>query len=184
MNAIPPLMPLGPAQAGFALPAGADPVASAYALRPDLASSAAGQAAGTASKAASFVPGADATTAANLAVGMVRSASNSASSATAASTAAAGGTGISFGAKTHSDAELQKVAKQFEAIFLRMLLKEMRATVEKNALTGNSRAMEFFESMKDEQYADNLSNQGIGLSDMIYRQLTIAANKNQRTAGS
>jgi flagellar protein FlgJ len=79
---------------------------------------------------------------------------------------------------------MQKVAKQFEAIFLRMMLKEMRSTVEKNALTGNSRALDMFESMQDDAFADKMSTQGIGLSDMVYSQLTAAAVKNQRTTGS
>ena len=89
------------------------------------------------------------------------------------------------GPATHSTAEMQKVAKQFEAIFLRMMLKEMKATVEKNPLFGNSRAMEMFESMKDDNLADRLSEQGIGLGNLVYRQLLDNAVKNnQKASGS
>jgi flagellar protein FlgJ len=89
------------------------------------------------------------------------------------------------GTATHTPAEMQKVAKQFEAIFLRMMLKEMRATVEKNPLFPNSKAMETFESMQDDTLADHLSEHGIGLGDMVYRQLLGNALKNnQKTAST
>jgi len=103
---------------------------------------------------------------------------------TTGSAALNGGSGLNQTPDVHTPAEMQKVAKQFEAIFLRMMLKEMRSTVEKNALTGNSRALDMFESMQDDAFADKMSTQGIGLSDMVYSQLTAAAVKNQRTTGS
>jgi flagellar protein FlgJ len=90
-----------------------------------------------------------------------------------------GGSGTTLGPTNHSQAEVLKVAKQFEAIFLRMLLREMRSTVEKNALFGTSRALETFESMQDEQYAERLSSQGMGLGDMVYRQLAAAVERQQ-----
>jgi flagellar protein FlgJ len=73
---------------------------------------------------------------------------------------------------THSDAQMKKVSKDFEAIFMRMLLKEMRDSVQKSGLMGNSMATGFFESMQDGQLADHLASAGgIGLGSMVYRQL-------------
>ncbi len=82
----------------------------------------------------------------------------------------------------HSEAQIQKVARDFEAIFLRMLLKEMRSSVQKSGLMGNSRATEFFESMYDEQIADEMSKAGgVGLSQIVYNQLQSSTLAHQRT---
>jgi flagellar protein FlgJ len=88
------------------------------------------------------------------------------------------------GTKAHSQAEMQKVAKQFEAIFLRMLMQQMRSSVEKGSIVGNSRTMEMFQSMQDDNYADRLSEQGIGLGDMVYRQLMTASLRNNQKTGN
>jgi flagellar protein FlgJ len=67
---------------------------------------------------------------------------------------------------------LEKVSKDFEAIFLRMIFKQMRSSVERSSLLGNSRAMEFFETMRDEQLADSLAKAGgLGIGNMIYQRL-------------
>lgn len=94
-------------------------------------------------------------------------------------------TGISLqGTKTHTPEEMKKVAKQFESIFLRMLLKEMRSTVEKSSATGNDRAMEMFQSMQDDQFAEGMSEKGIGLGDMVYRQMMSDSLRHNQKIGS
>lgn len=81
-----------------------------------------------------------------------------------------------------SDAEILKVSKDFEAIFLRMLMQEMRDTVQKSGLMGNSRAMQFFESMYDEQVAEQLAQAGgVGFGDLVYQQLKQSTNAHLRT---
>jgi len=90
--------------------------------------------------------------------------------------------GIGVKNAEHTPAEMQKVAKQFEAIFLRMMLKEMRSTVEKSGLSANSPAMKLFESMQDDQTADSLSNQGIGIGNLVYQQLAAKLQHLQKTA--
>jgi Rod binding domain-containing protein len=93
--------------------------------------------------------------------------------------------GISLTTKAaHTPEEMQKVSKQFESIFLRMLLKEMRSTVEKDPLSGNDRAMEMFQSMQDDQFADTMSQKGIGIGDMVYRQMMSDTLKNSQKMGS
>ncbi len=76
------------------------------------------------------------------------------------------------GPAQHTDAQLREVSKNFESIFMRMLFKEMRNTVEKSNALGNSRSMEFFENMRDEQLSDSLASAGgIGIGKMIYQKL-------------
>ena len=86
------------------------------------------------------------------------------------------------GVKTHSDEELRQVSQKFESIFLQMLFKEMRNSVEKSGLLGNSQATEFFESMHDEQLSEQLSlSGGIGIGNMVYQKLKEATVAHQNT---
>jgi flagellar protein FlgJ len=86
------------------------------------------------------------------------------------------------GPAIHSDAEIKQVAKNFESIFLEMMMKEMRNSVQKSGLMGNSRGMEFFEGMYDEQLSRQLSTGGgIGLGQMVYEKLKAATVPHQKT---
>jgi Rod binding domain-containing protein len=86
------------------------------------------------------------------------------------------------GVKQHSPQELQKISKNFEAIFFRMLFKEMRNTVQKSNVLGNSRTMEFFEMMRDEQLSDQLaSSGGLGIGKLIYNKLQEVTAPHQKT---
>lgn len=85
------------------------------------------------------------------------------------------------GLANHSDAEIKQVAKNFESIFLEMMMKEMRSSVQKSGLMGNSRGMEFFEGMYDEQLSRQLSaGGGIGLGQMVYEKLKAATVPHQK----
>jgi Rod binding domain-containing protein len=80
----------------------------------------------------------------------------------------------------HSDAQLRKVSKDFETIFLQMMLKEMRNSVQKSGLMGDSQATDMFESMQDEQISKQLASAGgIGIGSMIYGQLQKAVAPHQ-----
>jgi Rod binding domain-containing protein len=86
------------------------------------------------------------------------------------------------GTKTHSDAELRKVSQNFESIFMQMMFKEMRNSVEKSNLFGNSQATQFFEGMRDEEMTKQLSaSGGIGIGSMIYQQLKQATESHRKT---
>ena len=77
---------------------------------------------------------------------------------------------------------MQEVSKNFEAIFIRMLLREMRNTVQKSNIFGNSRTVEFFETMRDEQLADQLaSSGGLGIGNLVYQRLLEATGSHQKT---
>ena len=67
--------------------------------------------------------------------------------------------------------QLKSLSQQFESIFVHQLLKSMRSTVQKTGLF-DSHATNMYESMQDEEIAKLMTEQkGIGLADVIYRDL-------------
>ena len=86
------------------------------------------------------------------------------------------------GGKTHSDEQIKKVSKNFEAIFMRMIFKEMRNSVQKTGLMGSSQALDFFETMRDEQLSESLANAGgLGIGKMVYQKLKEATVPHQKS---
>lgn len=71
------------------------------------------------------------------------------------------------------DKSLMKACQDFEAIFVHMLLKSMRSTVEDSGLIEKSTAREIFEDMQDQELASHLSKEsnGIGIAKMLYEQM-------------
>ncbi len=68
--------------------------------------------------------------------------------------------------------QLREVARNFEAILINQLLKAMRKTIPKSDLL-NSFSLEQYESMLDEEIANEMSKQkGIGLADTLFHQLS------------
>lgn len=90
-------------------------------------------------------------------------------------------------ASSNDMASLKQVAKQFESVFTRMLLKSMRDATE--AMQGedslfNSQQTKFYQDMLDDQLAVNLSGDGgMGLADLLVQQLAPAV-ANTTTAAS
>ncbi len=69
---------------------------------------------------------------------------------------------------------LHKVSKQFESLFLQEMLKSMRKANKgfESSLT-HSDSGDFYQEMYDKQIALNMANgNGLGLADVIYRQLS------------
>jgi len=68
-------------------------------------------------------------------------------------------------------------------VFLNLLLSKMRDTVPESSLTGNSSHEKTMRSLLDSEMTKNMAQAGgIGLADMIYRQLSVtagSANKSQ-----
>jgi len=76
--------------------------------------------------------------------------------------------------KASKEAALQTAAKQFEAIFMQMLMKSMRKAQEvlESDSPFNSESTKFYRDMHDQQMSLELSSNGsLGLSDLIVRQL-------------
>ncbi|KAG1243899.1 hypothetical protein G6F65_022122 [Rhizopus arrhizus] len=64
----------------------------------------------------------------------------------------------------------KQVAKQFEALFLQMMVKRMREATPKEGLF-DSQQTQMLQSMADEQLALHLATPGIGLSQSILAQM-------------
>jgi peptidoglycan hydrolase FlgJ len=76
------------------------------------------------------------------------------------------------GAREQTPEAIKEVAKQFESVFLSMVLKSMRqAKLADGALDNNQ--SEFYRDMYDQQMAIHLAGKpGVGLADLIAQQLT------------
>jgi Rod binding domain-containing protein len=67
---------------------------------------------------------------------------------------------------------LREACSEFEALFINLLLKELRATVGKSGLMDGGRAEEVYTGMMDTEMARDLAAKGgIGLAAILYRQL-------------
>ena len=74
-------------------------------------------------------------------------------------------------ARQDSDEALHEVAAQFEAIFIKMMLKSMRDASLANGLFDSDQS-EMYLDMFDNQIALDLSSKGVfGISEMLIRQL-------------
>lgn len=70
-----------------------------------------------------------------------------------------------------SEATLRQVASQFEALFMQMMLKSMREASFGDELFGGPQT-EFYRDLYDQQVAASLARrQGLGLADLLVRQL-------------
>jgi flagellar protein FlgJ len=65
---------------------------------------------------------------------------------------------------------LKQAAHQFEAVFMNMLMKSMRDSLPKDGAL-DSDTSRTYTSMLDQQMAQKLSDKGVGLADMIVKQL-------------
>ena len=70
------------------------------------------------------------------------------------------------------DEKLHEVADMYEKHFLREMTKAMRSTVHESGFIKSNQAEKIFREQLDDNYVDKWSEKGgIGLSDMIYKQL-------------
>lgn len=75
------------------------------------------------------------------------------------------------GAREQSPQAVKEVAKQFESLFLNMVMKSMRQAKLGDGLL-DSQQSEFYQEMYDQQMAVHLADkQGIGLADVIAKQI-------------
>ena len=78
--------------------------------------------------------------------------------------------------KQAPDQALKTVAKQFETVFLNMMLKSMREATPQEGVF-DSEQTKMFTGMLDQQLAQSMADRGVGLADIMVRQLT----RNQQT---
>lgn len=68
--------------------------------------------------------------------------------------------------------EISKVAKDFEALFLNMMLKSMRQTIAEDKITGGGKAEETYRFLLDQEYANLAANKGgVGIASMVEKDL-------------
>ena len=80
--------------------------------------------------------------------------------------------------------QLESLSKQFESIFVQQLLKSMRSTVQKTGLF-DSHATNMYESLHDEEMSKLMTKQkGIGLADIIYKDLARLEEKIEQARSS
>lgn len=76
------------------------------------------------------------------------------------------------------EGKLLEACRNFEAIFVQQLLKEMRKTVPKNGLMPESMESGIYTSMFDEEISKQVSQHGrLGLAEMMFKQLHTNAKK-------
>ncbi|WP_315710347.1 flagellar assembly peptidoglycan hydrolase FlgJ [Brenneria uluponensis] len=73
-------------------------------------------------------------------------------------------------AKSNDPEGLKKVAHQVESLFVNMMLKSMRSALPQDGLF-NSDQTRLYTSMYDQQIAQDISAKGLGLADMMVKQL-------------
>lgn len=73
-------------------------------------------------------------------------------------------------AKQSPDQALKAAAQQFEAVFMNMMLKSMREATPQDGMMDSDQTR-MFTGMLDQQLAQSMSTRGIGLADMMVRQL-------------
>ncbi len=74
-------------------------------------------------------------------------------------------------AKQSPDQALKTAAQQFESVFMNMMLKSMREATPQDGMMDSDQSR-LYTSMLDQQLAQNLSGHGIGLADMLVKQLS------------
>jgi flagellar protein FlgJ len=74
-------------------------------------------------------------------------------------------------AKQNSPDALKGAAKQFEALFLNMMLKSMREASPQDGLF-DSQQTKTYTSMLDQQLSQTMASRGVGLADVLVRQLS------------
>jgi flagellar protein FlgJ len=74
-------------------------------------------------------------------------------------------------ARQNSPEALKAAAKQFEAVFMNMVMKSMRDATPQEGLF-DSEQSRMYTSMLDQQISQNLASRGVGLADVLIRQLS------------
>jgi len=82
---------------------------------------------------------------------------------------------LRFDAKQSSPEALKQAAQQFEAVFMNMLMKSMRDATPQDGLF-DSEQTRMYTSMLDQQLSQRMASRGIGLAEVMVRQLSGAMN--------
>jgi peptidoglycan hydrolase FlgJ len=73
--------------------------------------------------------------------------------------------------KIDSEKDMEKVARDFESVFVNKLFESMRKGVPKSGLLDSS-AMQMYQSLMDQEMSKQMSERkGMGLGEMVYKDL-------------
>ncbi|MBC8285995.1 MAG: rod-binding protein [Nitrospinae bacterium] len=71
-----------------------------------------------------------------------------------------------------SEKDMEKVARDFESVFVNKLFESMRKAVPKSGLLDSS-AMDMYQSLMDQEMAKQMSERkGMGIGEMVYKDLS------------
>ncbi|MYL24622.1 flagellar assembly peptidoglycan hydrolase FlgJ [Halomonas alkaliantarctica] len=73
-------------------------------------------------------------------------------------------------ARTNPEEGVESAAQQFEALFVKMMVKSMRDAIPTSGLM-SSRQTDFYQSMLDQQWSQVIASRGMGLADSLVDQL-------------
>jgi murein DD-endopeptidase MepM/ murein hydrolase activator NlpD len=81
--------------------------------------------------------------------------------------------------------ELQKVAQEFESVFIAHLLKVMRETIEESGLLGGGFGKSIYTEMFDQEVSLNMARHGtLGISNLICKNLSVAVESSGKAPGN
>ena len=80
---------------------------------------------------------------------------------------------LKLGARQSSPEAIKAAAQQFEAVFMNMLMKSMRESTPQDGML-DSEQTRMYTSMLDQQLTQRMASRGIGLADVMVRQLSSA----------
>ena len=83
----------------------------------------------------------------------------------------AGLTALKKDVRTNDPNALRQVAKQYESLFARMMIKSMRDAVGKDPIFGSDEGQTYQEMYDDQLSIEMTKGRGLGLADMLVRQL-------------
>jgi flagellar protein FlgJ len=87
--------------------------------------------------------------------------------------------GTSTGLSQQQLKQAHKVSQDFEALFVGIMMKSMRATVGKDKLTGGGHGEEVYRSMLDQEYAAAVAKRGsLGLASIIEKDIIRQESRN------
>lgn len=78
--------------------------------------------------------------------------------------------------KAYSDGDKEKLkeaCKEFEGLLMQMMYRQMKKTVPDGGLLTESPGRKIFEDMLDEEIISKAADKGIGIADVLYKQLSV-----------
>ncbi|HDT0780192.1 TPA: flagellar assembly peptidoglycan hydrolase FlgJ [Klebsiella aerogenes] len=91
--------------------------------------------------------------------------------------------GLKRDAAADPQCNLKQVAQQVEGMFVQMMLKSMRAALPQDGVLSSDQTR-LYTSMYDQQIAQQMSQKGLGLADMMVKQMSSANAVPSETAGT